>query len=121
MKVFEGFKEQFESYGFRYFNNSRRLHSTNHLYQCRIRDNIGTKYFIDIWYYDAASNGTISLPEGLQVEAMFYDRTHNPVCSIVLMREINSFEELLTEMEKMYNMLSVDGYYEYNQKQCVEE
>jgi hypothetical protein len=43
--------------------------STNVLYQKRIRDDNGTRYFIDAYYYPSQKYTTVVCPESFQVDA----------------------------------------------------
>jgi len=61
--------------GYRYHKSEgyKTLKSTEHLYQKRIRDEKGTRYFIDVWYYPVQCINGHRLAEGIQLDCHLHD------------------------------------------------
>lgn len=81
-------------------NTYKTIKNTDTLYQKRITNKIGIKYFIDLWYYENV----------WQPEAVFYDIDNNALFEVTLYDAsyINIIEE---KFEKIWSKMNC-GYYE---------
>lgn len=90
----------------------RSFHSTDTLFQKRIRDNKGTKYFIDCWWYDNSAIPTlveIGKGEMVQFECQFYNVDNSAVMNVTL------FEKDVSKVEEYFEKIWIGmnlGYYE---------
>jgi hypothetical protein len=88
----------------------RVLNNTDTLYQKRISDSKGKKYFINIWYYPAQRYGHTDLPESIQAEVQF---TGDGVTDEHL--DVKLFTKDLDKIEEVFENMWVKlglGYYE---------
>lgn len=83
---------------------------TDILYQKRISDSKGKKYFINIWYYPANRYGHTDLPESIQAEVQFTgDGVTDEYVDVTLFtKDLDKIEEVF---ENMWVKLGL-GYYE---------
>jgi len=84
---------------------------TDTLFQKRISDERGKKYYIDIWYYAAGRHGQTSLPESIQAECQFHNGdgiTDEPMNVQLFIKDVDKIEEVF---ENMWVKLGL-GYYE---------
>lgn len=91
-------------------NSYRNFHDTDTLYQKRVDDVIGKKYFINIWYYSAQRYGHADLPELIQAEVQF---TGDSVTEEHL--DVKLFIKDLDKIEEVFENIWVKlglGYYE---------
>lgn len=86
------------------------FHTTDTLFQKRISDDKGKKYFIDVWYYPAGRYGHTDLPESIQAEVQFEkDGITDENMNVELFtKDIDKIEEVF---ENMWKYLAL-GYYE---------
>lgn len=73
---------------------------TDILYQKRISDSKGKKYFINIWYYPANRYGYTDLPESIQAEVQFNgDGVTDEYVDVTLFtKDIDKIEEVFENM-----------------------
>lgn len=83
---------------------------TDTLFQKRISDEKGKKYFINLWYYAEGRHGQTSLPESIQAEVQFETDgvTHENMNVTLFTRDIDKIEEVFENMWVTLNL----GYYE---------
>lgn len=103
--------EDLLSRGYKYWKNesNRTFKETDILYQKCIKDDIGKRYYIDIWYYPNKiwPNGQIT-KESCQIEAHFYDVFSESLFSIKTDQSIDAAEHLI---ERLW-LSERCGYYE---------
>ena len=83
---------------------------TDTLFQKRISDEKGKKYYIDLWYYPAGRHGQISLPESIQAEVQFHDgdgTTEENINVQLFIKDIDKIEEVF---ENMWQKLGLNYY-----------
>lgn len=62
-----GYREHFSA-------DHHTFHSTQWLYQKKVTDNVGVKYFINVYWYDCPELEFVGWREGLQFEAQLHYR-----------------------------------------------
>ena len=82
---------------------------TDVLFQKRICDGKGTKYFINVWYYPAGRYGYTDLPESIQAECQFHsDGVTEETMDIQLFtKDIDKIEEVF---ENIWNKLELGSF-----------
>lgn len=81
---------------------------TDTLFQKRISDDKGKKYFIDIWYY--VGSPSHNFPESIQAEVQFHDGdgiTEESMNVQLFIRDITKIEEVF---ENMWGKLGLNYY-----------
>lgn len=83
---------------------------TDTLFQKRISDEKGKKYFINLWYYAEGRHGQTSLPESIQADVQFEtDGVTDENMNVVLFtQDVDKIEEVFENMWVTLNL----GYYE---------
>ena len=94
----------------KYVSESNRVFKmTDTLFQKKVVDDKGIRYFIDCWWYEQQCiNGTV-IPESWQFETQFHGDKIDQVIDVML------FEKDIDKAEQMFNDMWVKlglGYYE---------
>lgn len=93
----------------KYVSHSNQVFkNTDTLYQKCVSDEIGKRYFINIWYYPETTINGHTIKEGVQMEAQFTDRNDVNVNLEVLTDDIRYIEDFF---EEFWNDNDC-GYYE---------
>lgn len=88
----------------------KTFHATDTLFQKRISDDKGKKYFINIWYYLAGRYGNTDLLESIQAEVQFENDgvTEETMNVQLFTKDVEKIEQVF---ENMWKCLAL-GYYE---------
>lgn len=100
--------KELEANGYKYFNSLQWeiLRSTPHLYQKKVVDGVGIRYFIDVFYYPGHPE---THENGFQFETVLYDKDKEPLAQITLYTsDMEKAEQAFSEMWTKLNC----GYYE---------
>ena len=89
---------------------TRIFKMTDSLYQKKVIDNKGKKYFIDIYYYPAGRYGNRDMEESIQAEVQFHNGdgiTDNTMNVQLFVKDIDKIEEVF---ENMWVKLGLNYY-----------
>lgn len=81
------------------------LKHTDTLFQKSIRDNVGIRYFINLYYYPKGDN----IDENIQAEVQFYDSDDNVLMNVDLFSR--NIDEIELQFNNIWDKLHI-GYYE---------
>lgn len=85
--------------GYRYHVDNTNLHHTNHLYQLKVNDDDGTRYYINAYYYAETSTSVMTIPETVQFECVLYNNDSEPVINASL------YTQIPVEAEAYYDVM----------------
>lgn len=85
-------------------------HSTNQLFQKRIVDDLGTRYFINVYYYPEQRIEYYFCPECIQVEVQFKDADDEVINVTLSEKSIDKFEK---KLQTMFEVLNLEYYERY--------
>lgn len=88
----------------------KTFHMSDTLFQKRITDDKGKKYYINLWYYAEGRYGHTDLPESIQAEVQFETDgvTHENMSVTLFTKDVDKIEEVFENMWVTLNL----GYYE---------
>jgi hypothetical protein len=104
---------QLESAGYKYWHDTTGFKQfTQHMFQKCIKDDIGKKFYINIWHYDQRTYGETTLPESLCIEVQFQTLEGDILDGGVVNVELNTnkFEVAEVYLENMWLVLGYDYY-----------
>lgn len=87
---------------------------TDTLYQKRITDDKGTKYFVDAWYYPAIQYSSVFVDESVQIECQFSGKREGETFANVILFE-KDIDQAEKTLENMWDKLEL-GYYELEKR-----
>jgi hypothetical protein len=106
---------EFLAAGFREHLDRSGCKHTPYLLQKRIRDDNGTRYFINVWCYDNR-NFDSARPFGVMPEVQFYDQNDEVACDVTMAGQVYNASHVERFFDHMHaNMIY--GYYERNEWQ----
>ena len=82
--------------------------TTDTLYQKCIKDSVGKKYYINIWWYPEKRYGETSLPESIQAEVQFTGHEYDETTDVLLFTK--DLVKIETKFEEIWNLLKFDYY-----------
>ena len=82
--------------------------STDTLYQKRITDEIGKKYYINIWWYPEKYYGETHVPESIQAEVQFTGYEDDETTDVLLFTK--DLVKIEAKFEEIWNLLKFDYY-----------
>lgn len=85
------------------------LKNTDTLFQKKVVDDTGIRYFIDCWWYPEQKINSHFIEKSWQFEVQFYDNENNVTMNVML------FEKDVAEAEKQFDNIWKSlklGYYE---------
>jgi hypothetical protein len=82
--------------------------TTDTLYQKRITDSIGKKYYINIWWYSEKWYAETLSPESIQAEVQFTGYEDDETTDVLLFTK--DLVKIEAKFEEMWNLLKFDYY-----------
>ena len=107
--------ESLKAAGYKHWRDTSGLHRTEDMYQKKVTDLVGVRYFINLWHYPAARYGNLDTPEAFQVECQLTMKDNEHLDLVYLYdktRTIQDVESMITTIWKSGKMF--DYYDRYN-------
>jgi hypothetical protein len=89
-------------------NHYKTYKSTDTLYQKCIKDKVGKKYYINIWWYPVNRYGETLLPESIQAEVQFTGYEGDGTTDVLLFTK--DLVKIEAKFEDIWNLLKFDYY-----------